>query len=109
MLVVVRGFVAVALLAGALTWPVMAASASAPAEQAVVPIEQVPEQRVEGIAQPGEQRVEDLTAEQAEQAVNGTTPRSGAQRAASTAGKIALGIVAAVVAVGSMAASLLLF
>lgn len=101
-----RGFVAVALLAGALAWPV---TVSASAEQAVTPIEQVPEQRVQAIGGQGEQRVDDLTAEQAEQAVNGTTPKSGAQRAASTAGKIALGVVAAVVSIGTMAASLLLF
>jgi len=109
MLGVVRGFVAVALLAGALTWSVTMVSASAPAEQAVTAIEQVPEQRIEGIAQPGEQRVENLTAEQAEQTVNGTTPKTGAQRAASTAGKVFLGVFAVVASVATMAASLFLF
>jgi hypothetical protein len=102
----VRGFVAVALLAGALTWP---ATVPASAEQTVTPIEQVPEQRIEAVGGPGEQRVEDLTAEQAQQSVSGTTPKSGAQRAASTAGKVALGVFAVVASVATMVASLLLF
>jgi hypothetical protein len=107
MLIVVRGFVAVALLAGALSWSVTVPAATG--DQTVTAIEQVPEQRVEGIAPQGEQRVENLTAEQAEQTVNGTAPKSGAQRAASTAGKIALGVMAAVVSIATMAASLLFF
>ena len=101
-----RGFVAVALLAGALAWPV---TVPASGEQAVTPIEQVPEQRVEAVGGQGEQRVEDLTAEQAQQAVNGTTPKSGAQRAASTAGKVALGVFAVVASCATMVASLFLF
>lgn len=106
MVIVVRGFVAVALLAGSLSW---SAKVAATAEQSVTAIQQAPEQRIEGIAPPGEQRVENLTAAEAEQAVNGTTPKTGSQRAASTAGKIALGVMAAVVSIATMVASLLFF
>jgi hypothetical protein len=103
----VRRFVAVALLAGALTWSVSAVVATA--DQTVTPIEPPVEQRVEGVAGPAEQRVEDLSAEQAQQAINGTTPKSGAQRAASTVGKVTLVIMATVVSIATMAAGLLFF
>jgi hypothetical protein len=107
MLVVVRGFVAVALLAGGLAWSVTATAV--PTEQTVIPVEPPVEQRVDGIEAPVEQRVETLGAEQAEQAVNGTDPKTSGQRAASAVGKVALVVVATVVSIATMAASLLFF
>ena len=101
----VRRFVAVGLLAGALTGSVSAATT----EQTVTPIEPLVEQRVEGVGGPTEQRVEELSAEQAEQAVNGTDPESETQRAASTAGKVVLVVLTTAVSVATMVASLLFF
>jgi hypothetical protein len=95
-----------AFLIGVLGGPVWVAAAGG---EQVIPVEPAVEQRVEAVGGAGEQRVEALSAEQAEQAVNGATPRSGTQRAASTAGKVALGFVAVVVSIASMAASLLFF
>ena len=78
------------------------------------------EQRVEPLAPPIEQRVEavgagdhesDVQAVEiiGEQDIGAQEPPSGPQKAASTAGKVVLGVAAAGISLGFMVASLLFF
>lgn len=90
------------------SWLVLPAFASeeVPEQQTVTAIEPQAEQRVEPIEAPPEQHVEAVEAG-SEQEVSGGH-KSVARRSAETAGKVALGILAAGVSLGVMVAELLL-
>lgn len=79
-----------------------------PAEQPVEPLRPEAEQQVEILHPRLPQTVQEIQL-QPDQEVTAPEPVSPARRAASTVGKVVLGIVAAGVALGAAAASLLFF
>ncbi len=93
------------VLALGLSVPALAAG-EVPEQQTVTAIDPQGEQRVEPVASQGEQHVELIDA-QGEQQVSGGH-KGSVQRGFETAGKVALGVVAAGVSVGVMLAELLL-
>jgi hypothetical protein len=99
----VRGLVAAAVLAAVVAYPALGADPSA--EQRVTPITRG-EQRIEPLAVQGEQRVEQLDQAGLQDVAGGT--KGPARRAAEGAGKVVVGVLAAAVAIGVTAASLLL-
>jgi opacity protein-like surface antigen len=100
----VRKLRAAAVLAAVIALPALAADPAV--EQRVTPITPG-EQRVEPLAMQGEQRVEHLDQAGLQGITGGTKSRT--RRTAEGVGKVVLGVVAAAVAIGATAASLLLF
>jgi hypothetical protein len=98
------------LLAGlVLAGLAVAVPAADPPEQAVTPLAPASEQRVDAVVAGGPQQdVEKLDA-QGLQDIAGTSHTSPAKRAATTVGKVALGVVALGVSLGFTVASLLFF
>lgn len=92
-------------LACLLALPARAAT-DAPGEQVITGIEAGTEQRVEALTPEDEQRVEAVDAGDAQQITQGTKDQR--YRGLRTAGKIVVGVCAAVFSVGVMMASLLL-
>jgi hypothetical protein len=86
-----------------LALPVLAANEL---EQTITPITPTQEQRVVPLGSAGEQHVEALNAEGVQQLV-GQGSKGPGQRAAETAGKVVLGVVAFATAVGATVAALL--
>jgi hypothetical protein len=106
MLPPVRRAAATVLLLGMLAAPALAANT--PPEQTVTPIVPKTEQRVDALGSPdAEQRVQTVDAD-GTQAVSGGTREGAFRRSANAVAKVAIGIVAAAVAIGSTAAALLL-
>src|SRR5690348_1327996 len=106
MLPAVRRAAATVLLLGMLAAPALAANV--PPEQTVTPIVPKVEQRVDPLGSPdAEQRVQTVDAD-GTQAVSGGTREGSFRRGANAVAKVAIGIVAAAVAIGSTAAALLL-
>ena len=101
---VVRAFALVVALS--MLPAVGASGAGEVPEQRVTPIPPRAEQRVEPVGRGGEQRVEALDAKGVQAVVGGH--KSPARRGAEAAGKVVLGVVAGVVSIGVMLASLLL-
>ena len=105
MLPPVRRAAATVLLLGMLVAPALAANA--PPEQTVTPIVPKAEQRVDPLGSPdAEQRVQTVDADDT-QAVSGGTRNGALRRGANAVAKVVIGIVAAAVAIGSTAATLL--
>ncbi len=94
----------VLLLAGA---PILFGERARATEQAIVPLTPAQEQQVVPIGPAGGQVVQGATASQ-EQAIGPKDPPSESEKAASTAGKVTIGVLAAVVSMAAMAAQLLL-
>jgi hypothetical protein len=90
--------VAAGVLAGAVAW--------ATTEQTIEPLTPPVEQRVQPLGPGTDQRVEQLGGAE-EQQIGPHVPPSPAQKAASNAGKVVLGIAGTALALGAMAASLL--
>lgn len=99
-----RWILALLVLTGRLALPVLAAN-EVP-EQAVIPVAPEVEQRVEGLTPDAEQRVEAVDGQGAQQVMSGTTPER--QGPLATAGKVTVGVLAALLSVGTILASLLL-
>jgi hypothetical protein len=96
------------LLAALLLAPVATApAASEIMEQSVTPVAPSGEQRIEAVAPAGEQHVQALDAAGMQQQISGGH-KGPVRRGAEATGKVVLGVLAAVVSVGVMAASLLL-
>ncbi len=96
------------VLALGLSVPALAAG-EVPEQQTVTAIDPQGEQRVEPVASQGEQHVELIDAQGEQQVSGGQGGHKGSvQRGFETAGKVALGVVAAGVSVGVMLAELLL-
>jgi hypothetical protein len=75
-------------------------------EQSVTPVVPGGEQRIEAVAPAAEQHVQALDATGAQQAVTGGH-KGPVRRGAEATGKVVLGVFAAVISLGAMAASLL--
>ena len=87
------------VLAGAVAW-------ATTGEQTIVPLTPPVEQQVQGFGPGADQRVEAIGG--GEQQVGAHVPPTEAQKTASNVGKAVLGVTGAVIALGAMAASLLL-
>jgi len=74
-------------------------------EQRVTPVTPAAEQRVEALPPAGEQRVEAVDAGGIQQVTGGT--KGPLRRGLETTGKVVLGVLAAVISLGVMAASLI--
>lgn len=95
------------VLAGALALAIPVACGAGPAAQPVDPLRAEGTQQIEVLRPETTQEVEAVVL-QPDQDVRVPEPVSPARRAASTAGKVVLGIAAAGIAVGAALASLLL-
>jgi hypothetical protein len=100
----VRLIVALLLLLG----PAATVPSWATSEQTVVPIQTDTQQHVEVIGQDSSEHVDAVDPGRT-QTVDAPEPPSAAAKAASTAGKVVLGVVGAAVGIGFMIASLLFF
>jgi hypothetical protein len=100
----VRWILALLVLAGRLALPVLAAN-EVP-EQTVTPVAPGVEQRVDGLTPDAEQRVEAVDGQGVQQVMSGTTPEK--QGPLATAGKATVGVLAAVLSVGTILVTLLL-
>jgi hypothetical protein len=100
----VRLIVALLLLLG----PAATVPSWATSEQTVVPIQTDTQQHVEVIGQDSSEHVDAVEPGRA-QTVDVAEPPSPAAKAASTAGKVVLGLVGAGVGIGAMLATLLFF
>ena len=96
--------VAVLVLACGLALPAGAETGAAP-EQVITAVTPEREQRIEAVTPSGEQRVEAVDPDEAQRVAEGT--KDPGNRGLRTAGRIAVGVMAAVLSVAAMAASLL--
>jgi len=96
------------LLALGVVGVVFAATPVRGIEQRIVPLNPPEEQRVERLGHPDDVAQVNAVDITADQAIAPAIPPSPAAKAASTAGKVVLSVAAAGVALGAMAASLLL-
>ena len=95
------------LLLGLVVLPVAGLAAGEPMEQEVQPLTPRVEQRIETLTPTAEQRVEVVNADGTQQ-VSGNATQSATQRGVQSVAKAVVGVLAAVVSMGVMAASLLL-
>ena len=106
----IRRRIALGALGGLLAGSVLVALAESPPGATVRPLPPGPARQQIEVLRPGSGQ--DLSqaerAEQGEQDIGVPEPKSSTQRAASTAGKVVLGVFAAAIAIGAAAASLLL-
>jgi hypothetical protein len=98
----------IVLAAIALSTVLLAASSRA-VEQTIEPLDPGVEQRVQVIGGGNETEQVRMVETQAVETVEPHVPPSPAAKAASTAGKVVLGVTGAAIALGAMAASLLFF
>jgi hypothetical protein len=90
-------------------WIALAALPSRAVEQTVEPLDPGVEQRIQIIGGGTETEQVRMVETQAVETVEPHVPPSPAAKAASTAGKVVLGVTGAAIALGAMAASLLFF